>query len=169
MPSNKILEAKKGVVEELKAKLDGAQSGVLVDYRGITVEEDTALRKAMREAGVDYSVIKNTLLNFAIQGTEIEAMSAFLEGPSAIAICKEDPVAPSRVIGEFLSKNADKLTIKTGFIDGRVIDVAEITKISKLPSKEEMLAKAFGSMKAPISNLARVINQIKEKKETEVA
>lgn len=169
MPSNKVLEAKKGIVEELKVKLSNAQSGVLVDYRGITVEEDTALRKAMREAGVEYSVIKNTLLNFAIQGTEIEGMSAFLEGPSAIAICNEDPVAPSRVIGEFLDKNADKLTIKTGFIDGRVIDVAEITKISKLPSKEDMLAKAFGSMKAPISNLARVINQIKEKKESEVA
>ncbi len=168
MPSNKVLEAKKGLVEELKAKLDGAQAGVLVDYRGITVEEDTALRKAMREAEIDYTVVKNTLLNFAIKGTDIESISAFLEGPSALAVSKSDPVAPARVIGEFIDKH-DKLTIKTGFMDGRVIDVDEIVKISKLPSREEMLAKAFGSMKAPISNLARVINQIKEKKESENA
>ena len=168
MPSNKVLEAKKGLVEEIKSKLDGAQAGVLVDYRGITVEEDTALRKAMREAGVDYSVVKNTLLNFAIKGTDIESISAFLEGPSAIAISKTDPVAPAKIIGEFIDKH-EKLTIKTGFMDGRVVEVDEIIKISKLPSREEMLAKAFGSMKAPISNLARVINQIKEKKESENA
>ena len=168
MPSNKVLEAKKGLVEEIKAKLDGAQAGVLVDYRGITVEEDTALRKAMREAGVDYSVVKNTLLNFAIKGTDIESISAYLEGPSAIAISKTDPVAPAKIIGQFIDKH-EKLTIKTGFMDGKVVDVAEIVKISKLPSREEMLAKAFGSMKAPISNLARVINQIKEKKESENA
>ena len=168
MPSNKVLEAKKGLVEEIKSKLDGAQAGVLVDYRGITVVEDTALRKAMREAGVDYSVVKNTLLNFAIKGTDIESISAFLEGPSAIAISKTDPVAPAKIIGEFIDKH-EKLTIKTGFMDGRVVEVDEIIKISKLPSREEMLAKAFGSMKAPISNLARVINQIKEKKESENA
>ena len=168
MTSNKVLEAKKGLVEEIKAKLDGAQAGVLVDYRGITVEEDTALRKAMREAGVDYSVVKNTLLNFAIKGTDIESISAYLEGPSAIAISKTDPVAPAKIIGQFIDKH-EKLTIKTGFMDGKVVDVAEIVKISKLPSREEMLAKAFGSMKAPISNLARVINQIKEKKESENA
>ena len=168
MPSNKVLEAKKGLVEEIKAKLDGAQAGVLVDYRGITVEEDTALRKAMREAGVDYSVVKNTLLNFAIKGTDIESISAYLEGPSAIAISKTDPVAPAKIIGQFIDKH-EKLTIKTGFMDGRVVDVDEIVKISKLPSREEMLAKAFGSMKAPISNLARVINQIKEKIESENA
>jgi len=165
MPNSKVLAAKQSIVEELKEKLSNAQSGVVVDYRGITVEEDTALRKSMREANVDYRVVKNTLLNFAVKGTEYEAIAPYLEGPTAIAIGVEDPIAPAKVLGDFIEK-AKKVTIKTGFIDGRVVDVAEIEKISKLPSKEELLAKAFGSMKAPITNLARVLNQIKEQKES---
>lgn len=165
MPNSKVLAAKQSIVEELKERLSVAQSGVVVDYRGITVEEDTALRKSMREANVDYRVVKNTLLNFAVKGTEYEAIAPYLEGPTAIAIGVEDPIAPAKVLGDFIEK-AKKVTIKTGFIDGRVVDVAEIEKISKLPSKEELLAKAFGSMKAPITNLARVLNQIKEQKES---
>lgn len=165
MPNAKVLAAKQSIVEELKNKLSNCQAGVLVDYRGITVEEDTALRKAMREANVDYSVVKNTLLNFAVQGTNYEGIAPFLEGPTAIALGVEDPIAPAKVIGDFIEKQK-KLAIKTGFIDGRVVEVAEIEKISKLPSKEELLAKAFGSMKAPITNLARVLNQIKEQKES---
>ncbi len=165
MPNSKVLAAKQSIVEELKEKLSVAQSGVIVDYRGITVEEDTALRKSMREANVDYRVVKNTLLNFAVKGTEYEAIAPYLEGPTAIAIGVEDPIAPAKVLGDFIEK-AKKVTIKTGFIDGRVVDVAEIEKISKLPSKEDLLAKAFGSMKAPITNLARVLNQIKEQKES---
>lgn len=165
MPNSKVLAAKQSIVEELKERLSVAQSGVIVDYRGITVEEDTALRKSMREANVDYRVVKNTLLNFAVKGTEYEAIAPYLEGPTAIAIGVEDPIAPAKVLGDFIEK-AKKVTIKTGFIDGRVVDVAEIEKISKLPSKEELLAKAFGSMKAPITNLARVLNQIKEQKES---
>lgn len=165
MPNSKVLAAKQSIVEELKSKLSECQSGVLVDYRGITVEEDTALRKAMREANVDYSVVKNTLLNFAVKGTEYEGITPFLEGPTAIALGVDDPIAPAKVIGDFIEKQK-KLAIKSGFIDGRVVDVAEIEKISKLPSKEELLAKAFGSMKAPITNLARVLNQIKEQKES---
>ena len=165
MPNSKVLAAKQSIVEELKERLSVAQSGVIVDYRGITVEEDTALRKSMREANVDYRVVKNTLLNFAVKGTEYEAIAPYLEGPTAIAIGVEDPIAPAKVLGDFIEK-AKKVTIKTGFIDGRVVDAAEIEKISKLPSKEELLAKAFGSMKAPITNLARVLNQIKEQKES---
>lgn len=165
MPNSKVLAAKQSIVEELKKKLSESQSGVVVDYRGITVEEDTALRKAMREAKVDYSVVKNTLLNFALKGTGYEEIMPFLEGPTAIALGVEDPIAPAKVLGDFIEKQK-KLTIKTGFIDGRVVEVAEIEKISKLPSKEELLAKAFGSMKAPITNLARVLNQIKEQKES---
>ena len=165
MPNSKVLAAKQSIVEELKERLSVAQAGVIVDYRGITVEEDTALRKSMREANVDYRVVKNTLLNFAVKGTEYEAIAPYLEGPTAIAIGVEDPIAPAKVLGDFIEK-AKKVTIKTGFIDGRVVDVAEIEKISKLPSKEELLAKAFGSMKAPITNLARVLNQIKEQKES---
>ncbi len=165
MPNSKVLAAKQSIVEDLKKKLADSQSGVIVDYRGITVEEDTALRKAMREANVDYSVVKNTLLNFAVKGTDYEGIAPFLEGPTAIALGVEDPIAPAKVLGDFIDK-AKKLTIKTGFIDGKVVEVAEIEKISKLPSKEELLAKAFGSMKAPITNLARVLNQIKEQKES---
>lgn len=165
MPNSKVLAAKQSIVEELKAKLSSAQSGVVVDYRGVTVEEDTALRKSMREAKVDYCVVKNTLLNFAVKGTEYEGISPFLEGPTAIAFGVEDPIAPAKVLGDFIEKQK-KITVKTGFIDGKVVDVAEIEKISKLPTKEELLAKAFGSMKAPITNLARVLNQIKEQKES---
>lgn len=165
MPNSKVLAAKQSIVEDLKKKLADSQSGVIVDYRGITVEEDTALRKAMREANVDYSVVKNTLLNFAVKGTDYEGIAPFLEGPTAIALGVEDPIAPAKVLGDFIDKSK-KLTIKTGFIDGKVVEVAEIEKISKLPSKEELLAKAFGSMKAPITNLARVLNQIKEQKES---
>ena len=165
MPNSKVLAAKQSIVEDLKKRLADSQSGVIVDYRGITVEEDTALRKAMREANVDYSVVKNTLLNFAVKGTDYEGIAPFLEGPTAIALGVEDPIAPAKVLGDFIDK-AKKLTIKTGFIDGKVVEVAEIEKISKLPSKEELLAKAFGSMKAPITNLARVLNQIKEQKES---
>ena len=165
MPNSKVLAAKQSIVEDLKKKLADSQSGVIVDYRGITVEEDTALRKAMREANVDYSVVKNTLLNFAVKGTDYEGIAPFLEGPTAIALGVEDPIAPAKVLGDFIDK-AKKLTIKTGFIDGKVVEVAEIEKISQLPSKEELLAKAFGSMKAPITNLARVLNQIKEQKES---
>lgn len=165
MPNSKVLAAKQSIVEELKAKLSNAQSGVVVDYRGVTVEEDTALRKSMREANVDYCVVKNTLLNFAVKGTDYEGISPFLEGPTAIAFGVEDPIAPAKVLGDFIEKQK-KMTVKTGFIDGKVVDVAEIEKISKLPTKEELLAKAFGSMKAPITNLARVLNQIKEQKES---
>ena len=106
MPNSKVLAAKQSIVEELKEKLSNAQSGVVVDYRGITVEEDTALRKSMREANVDYRVVKNTLLNFAVKGTEYEAIAPYLEGPTAIAIGVEDPIAPAKVLKYRFSNTA---------------------------------------------------------------
>jgi large subunit ribosomal protein L10 len=163
MPSNKVLKQKQGVVTDLVAKLGTANSGILVDYRGISVEEDTILRAEMRAANVDYSVVKNTLLNFAIKGTDLEGIAPFLEGPSALAIGVEDPIAPARILNAFIEKKK-KLAIKTGFFEGKVISVDEIVRIAKLPSKETLLSQVFGGMKAPISALARVLNQIGEQK-----
>ena len=163
MPSNKVLKEKQQVVADLVEKLKGAQSGILVDYRGISVEDDTKLRAEMRAANVDYSVIKNTLLNFAIKGTEIEGLAPFLEGPSALAIGSDDPIAPARILNEYIEKKK-KMEIKTGFFEGKVISLDEIKRIATLPSKEVLLSKAFGSLKSPISNLARVLSQIQEQK-----
>jgi large subunit ribosomal protein L10 len=163
MPSKKVLKQKQKVVEDLSAKLVAAKSGVLVDYRGITVEDDTKLRAELRAAGVEYSVIKNTLLNFAVKGMDIEGISPFLEGPSALAIGAEDPIAPARILNAYIEKKK-QMAIKTGFFEGKVISVSEIERIAKLPSKETLLSQAFGSLKSPISSLARVLNQIKEQK-----
>ena len=164
MPSNKVLKEKQQVVADLVEKLKGAQSGILVDYRGISVEDDTKLRAEMRAANVDYSVVKNTLLNFAVKGTDIEGISPFLEGPTAIALGSDDPIAPARILNTYIEKKK-KMEIKTGFFEGKVISLDEIKRIATLPSKEVLLSKAFGSLKSPISNLARVLNQIKEQKE----
>ena len=168
MPSNKVLKQKQAVVEDLAKKLGEAKSGVLVDYRGISVEDDTKLRAEMRAAGVSYGVVKNTLLNFAIKGTEIEELAPFLEGPSALALGIDDPIAPARILNTFIEKKK-MMSIKTGFFEGKVISLDEIQRIATLPSKEVLLSKAFGSMKSPISSFARVLNQIKEKKESEGA
>jgi large subunit ribosomal protein L10 len=167
MPSNKVLKQKQKVVTDLVAKLGTANSGILIDYRGISVEEDTILRAEMRASNVDYSVVKNTLVNFAVKGTDLEGLAPFLEGPSALAIGVEDPIAPARIINAFIEKKK-KLAIKTGFFEGKVISVDEIVRIAKLPSKEVLLAQVFGGMKAPISALARVLNQIKEQVESGV-
>jgi len=164
MPSNKVLKQKQQVVADLIEKLSGAQSGVLVDYRGISVEDDTKLRAEMRAANVDYSVVKNTLLNFAVKGTAIEDIAPFLEGPTAIALGSDDPIAPARILNAFIEKKK-MMEIKTGFFENKVISLDEIKRIATLPSKEVLLSKAFGSLKSPISNLARVLNQIKEQKE----
>jgi large subunit ribosomal protein L10 len=164
MPSKKVLKQKQKAVEDLSAKLAAAKSGVLIDYRGITVEDDTKLRAELRAAGVEYTVVKNTLLNFAVKGTDIEGISPFLEGPSSLAIGVEDPIAPARILNAYIEKKK-QMAIKTGFFEGKVISVSEIERIAKLPSKEVLLAQAFGSLKSPISSLARVLNQIKEQKE----
>lgn len=162
MPSNKVLKQKQKVVTDLVAKLAGANSGILIDYRGISVEEDTILRAEMRASNVDYSVVKNTLLNFAVKGTDLEGISPFLEGPSALAIGTTDLIAPARIMNAFIEKKK-KLAIKTGFFEGKVISNEEIVRIAKLPAKEVLLAQLFGGMKAPISAFARVLNQISEK------
>ncbi len=158
------VELKKPIVEEIKEALNGAQAAVIVDYRGLTVEQDTALRKQLREAGVIYKVYKNTMINLAVQGTEFEALVPHLEGPTAIAISKEDATAPARLLYNF-SKTADALELKAGVVDGTYYDQEGIKVIATIPSRNELLSKLLGSMQSPITNFARVIKQIAEKNE----
>lgn len=156
------IELKQPVVEEIANAIKGAQSVVLVDHRGLTVEKDTELRRQLRAEGITYKVYKNTLLNFAFKGTEFEALAPYLEGPSAIAISTTDATAPARILCKF-AKTADKLEIKAGVVEGKLFDEAGIQKISAVPSKEELISKLLGSLQSPITNFARVMNQIAEK------
>ena len=156
------VELKKPIVEEISANIKDAQSVVLVDYRGLTVEQDTQLRKTLRENNITYKVYKNTFMNFAFKGTDFEALAPYLEGPSAIAISTEDATAPARVLAKF-AKTADKLEIKAGVVEGVVYDAKGIESVAKIPSREELLSRLLGSMKSPVSNFARVLNQIAEK------
>lgn len=158
------VELKQPIVAEISELLDGAQSVVLADYRGLTVEQDTALRKQLREAGVTYKVYKNTMLNFAIKGTDFEGLSAHLEGPTAIAVSKEDATAPARILFNF-AKSANALELKAGVVEGTYYDQDGIKVIATVPSREELLAKFLGSIQSPIANFARVIKQIAEKNE----
>ena len=158
------IELKKPIIEEIQSSIKDAKSVVVVDYRGLTVEQDTRLRKTLRESNITYKVYKNTMINFAIQGTEFEGLAPYLEGPTAIAISTEDATAPARAICKF-AKEAPKLEVKAGIVEGTAYDAAGITQIASVPSKEELLAKLLGSMKSPISNFARVINQIAEQQQ----
>ena len=156
------VELKKPIVDEISANIEGAQSVVLVDYRGLTVAQDTALRKQLREAGVTYKVYKNTFMTMAFKGTDFEVLSPYLEGPSAVAISKDDATAPARVIANF-AKTANKLEIKGGVVEGTAYDAAGMAEIAKIPSKDELLSKLLGSLQSPITNFARVMNQLAEK------
>ena len=158
------VELKQPIVDEIKSYLEGAQGVVVVDYRGLTVEQDTQLRKQLREAGVVYKVYKNTLVKRAIAGTEFEPMTEQLEGPTAIAISKEDATAPARILANF-AKTADALELKCGVVEGTYYDINSIQTIATIPSREELLSKLLGSMQSPITNFARVIKQIAESKE----
>ena len=156
------VELKQPIVEEISANIKDAQSVVLVDYRGLTVEQDTALRKQLREAGITYKVYKNTMMNFAFKGTDFESLAPYLEGPSAIAISTTDATAPARVLAKF-AKTAQALEIKAGVVEGIAYDAAGIANIASIPSREELLSKLLGSIQSPIANFARVMNQLAEK------
>ncbi len=155
------IELKQPIIQEISDNIKDAQSVVVVDYRGISVSEDTALRKELREAGVIYKVYKNTMMNFAFKDTEFESLKDVLEGPSAIAISKDDATAPARIIAKF-AKTAPKLEIKAGVVEGTFYDAAGMNAIASVPSREELLSKLLGSLQSPITNLARVLNQIAE-------
>ncbi|MBQ1326786.1 MAG: 50S ribosomal protein L10 [Eubacterium sp.] len=156
------IEQKKPIVEEIKANIDGAASVVLVDYRGLTVEQDTDLRRKAREAGLVYKVYKNTMVKFAIEGTPFEELSKDLEGPTAVVISKDDATAPARIMAEF-AKKADKLELKSGIVEGTYYDAKGIQVIAQIPSREELLSRLVGSLQSPIANLARVLKQVAEK------
>ena len=156
------VELKQPIVQEISEQIKDAQSVVVVDYRGLTVAEDTQLRKQIREAGVAYKVYKNTLVNFAIKGSDFESLSDVLEGPNAFAISTTDATAPARVIAKF-AKTAPALEIKAGVVEGTFYDADGMKAIATIPSREELLSKFLGSIQSPLTNFARVINQIAEK------
>jgi len=158
------VELKKPVVEEISAGIKNAQSVVLVKYRGLTVEQDTVLRKELREAGITYKVYKNTMMNFAFQGTDYEALAKHLEGPNAIAISENDATAPARILAKF-AKTAPALELIAGVVEGNYYDAAGVQALASVPSREELLGKLLGSIQSPITNFARVLSQIAEAKE----
>ena len=155
-------KAKQVIIDEIKEKLDGAQSAVVIDYMGITVAQADAMRKKLREANVDYTVYKNTLVKRAIAGTEFEGLAEVLDGPSALAISKEDATAPARVLNEVI-KDFKKMEFKAGVVEGVVYDAEGMKKIADIPSREVLLSKLLGSFKSPLSSFARVIDQIAKK------
>ena len=157
MPNAKVLNQKKAIVIELSDSMKNATTGVLVDYRGITVEADTKLRVELRKAGVDYHVVKNTLMRRAIQGIGLEALEPVLNGTTALAI-SADAVAPAKILSEYAKKSGDKFKIKAGFVEGRVISTAEVQALADLPPKEMLIAQIMAGLNAPVSGVANALN-----------
>lgn len=155
------VELKAPIVDEIKGYVADAKSVVLVDYRGLTVEQDTRLRKTLREAGVVYKVYKNTMLHLAFDGTDYAQLDKDLEGPTAIAFGIEDETAPARILHNF-SKEAEALEIKSAMVDGEYYDQDAVKVLATIPSKDELISKLLGSLQSPITNFARVVKQIAE-------
>ncbi|MDD6278777.1 MAG: 50S ribosomal protein L10 [Ruminococcus sp.] len=170
MPSEKVLEAKKAKVEQLTDLIKASVSGVLVDYKGITVEEDTKLRKELREAGVNYFVEKNTMLSRAFKNCGIEGFDEALNGTTAIALSNDDQTAPARILGKFAEKAGDeKFNLKGGYVEGVVYDQAGVVALSKIPSKDVLLAQLVGSLQGPLQKLAATLQALADKKSEEAA
>lgn len=159
------VEQKKPIVEEISEHIKDAQSVVLVTYSGITVEQDTALRKEMREAGVVYKVYKNTMMNFAVEGTQFEGLKDYFEGPSAIAICYDDPTVAAGILSKYM-KTAKTLEFKAGVIEGTCYDAKGMVAVADIPSREVLLSRLLGSFQGPMASFARVIKAIADKDET---
>lgn len=160
------LQAKQLIIDEIKEKLEKAQSAVVIDYIGTTVAQADAMRKKLREANVDYTVYKNTLMARAIEGTPYEGLKDVLEGPSAIAIGYEDAVAPARVLNGII-KDYKKMSFKAGVIEGTLFDADGIQAIASLPSRDEMIAKFMGSIQSPVSKFVRTLQAIADEKPAE--
>ena len=158
------VELKQPIVDEIKGYVQDAKAAVIVDYCGLTVEQDTELRKQLREAGIVYKVYKNTMLKRAFEGTDYAQLNDQLEGPTAIAFGIEDATAPARVLNKF-AKTADALEFKGAVVEGTLYDVAGVKALANIPSREELISKLLGSMQSPIANFARVIKQVAEKGE----
>ena len=163
MPSEKILSQKKAYVEELAGKLKNSVAGVVVDYKGISVADDTKLRRELREAGVEYTVVKNTMLRLALADLGYTEMEKVLEGSTAIAISKEDPIAAAKILGKYAEDSKGKFSIKAGYMDGKEMDVAAVQELSKLPGKQELLSMLCSALQGNIRGLAVALNAIAEK------
>ena len=162
MPNAKVLSEKQAIVASLTEKLQGAAAGVLVDYKGITVSEDTALRAELRKNNVEYAVVKNTLLRFAVNNCGMNELDDLLSGTTSLAICNDDPVAPARIVNDFAKKLGDRFSIKGGFMDGKVMPLSEVMALAAIPPLPVLRAQVLGTMLAPISGLACVLKQIAE-------
>lgn len=167
MPNAKVLSEKQAIVEALTERLQGASAGIVIDYKGITVAEDTQLRAEMRKEEVEYSVVKNTLLRFAAKNVGLDDLDSVLNGTTSLATTSADPIAPFRIVKEFTSKlpkDSNKFVIKAAFMDGKMLSENEVTEIAALPSKDALYGKVLGTMLAPITSLAVVLGQILEQK-----
>ncbi len=166
MPSAKILSEKQAYVAALKDKITNSTAGVIVDYKGINVADDTKLRRDLREAGVDYAVVKNTMLKLALDGTGLEGMEGVLEGTTAIAIATgEDAMAPARILCKFADASKDKFKVKIGYMEGKVMEKAEVEAIAKLPGREGMLSMFAGALTSTLSGLAVAMQAYVDKTE----
>ena len=163
MPNAKVLSEKQAVVAALVESLKAANSGVLVDYKGITVAEDTALRHELRENGVEYAVVKNTLLRRALDDVNLGELDEVLNGTTSMAISKDDPIAPMRIVNKYAKQMGDRFNIKAGFMDGKVLPLEDVLALSELPSKEVLLAQVLGMLLTPITQMAVVTKAIAEK------
>ena len=158
MPSEKILQQKQEAVAALTEKLKNAAAGVLVDYKGINVADDTKLRKELREAGVEYAVVKNTLLRFAAKEVGYDALDSVLEGTTALALSDGDQVVAAKILTKYAEDSKGKFVVKAGFVDGNVLDAAGVKELANLPPKEVLVAKALGGLNAPITGFVTVLN-----------
>lgn len=158
MPSEVILEQKKKLVEELAAKLKGSVAGVVVDYKGINVENDTKLRRELREAGVDYFVVKNTILLRAARDADLGGLDSVLEGPTAIAVSKDDAVSAAKILSKYAEASKGKFSVKAGFVEGNVLDAKSVEALAKLPGRDELVAMTLRGLNAPITGLVNVLS-----------
>ena len=163
MPNAKVLSEKQAIVAALTEKLQGSVAGVIVDYSGITVAEDTEMRRKLRESNVDYAVVKNTLLRFAINNAGLTELDSLLNGTTSLAVSVDDPVAPAKIIKEYADKLNGRFEIKGGFMDGKVISLDEVNALASIPALPVLQAQVLGTMLAPISSFACVIKAIAEK------
>lgn len=163
MPNAKVLSEKQAIVAALKERIQSASAGVLVDYKGITVAQDTELRTELRKNDIEYSVVKNTLTRFALDETGLEDLGSVLNGTTSLATSTGDPIAPIRIVSEYADKLKDVFTVKAAFMDGKVLSESEMKQIAALPSKDALYSQVFGTLLAPITSLAVVLNQIAEK------
>ncbi|MCR5294392.1 MAG: 50S ribosomal protein L10 [Lachnospiraceae bacterium] len=156
------VELKQPIIDEISASIDGAQAALIVKYLGVTVDQDTAMRKELRESGVVYKVYKNTLMKRAFEGTDFAQLDSHLEGPNALAVSKDDAVAPARILAKYV-KDYKPVEFVGGVVEGKYYDAAQLAELAKVPTREVLLGRLFGSMQSPIANFARVVKQIAEK------